>query len=128
MPSRNPLFTASPVIVIHFGTDETEEGKTLAVCSGEKFFPDSGDSYKNIHRVLCPGCLNATKRALGPTHDLEKALAYLWKIRREAEATTINDDPNKFVHLIIHLADCGMGNLRQDAQIAAGKRFHGNRT
>lgn len=60
----SPLFNAEPVIVIHFGTDHTEEGRTLAACCGEVFYPDNGDSYKSIPRVPCSGCMNAAKKVM----------------------------------------------------------------
>lgn len=57
---------------------------------------------------------------------LEKALAYLWKIRMAAETTTVNDDPNVFAMEIRHLADAGISGMRREAQEASGRRFHGN--
>lgn len=58
----SPQFNADPVIVIHIGTDDSEQGQWLAACCGEKFEPDSSNDYKHIPRVPCIGCLNVTKR------------------------------------------------------------------
>lgn len=49
----------------------------------------------------------------------ENALSALWKIRMEAERSTVDDDPNAFVTRIIHLAEGGMGGHRQEAQESA---------
>lgn len=61
-----------------------------------------------------------------PADSVETALAYLWKIRMEAERTTVDDDPNAFVSLISHLAESGMAGVRTEAQKASERRFRGN--
>lgn len=53
-------------------------------------------------------------------HNAETAaLAALWKIRMEAERSTVDDDPAALVQRIIHLAEGGMAGRRREAQDAA---------
>jgi hypothetical protein len=61
MSTKSPLFNSEPVIVIHLGTDDTPQGKTLAACTGEEFKPDNSNAYVGIPRVPCVACLKTSK-------------------------------------------------------------------
>lgn len=63
--SRSPLYTGAPVVVVHMGTDETDAGRQLAACTGERFDP-VGTDYPKVPRVPCPGCWQAMRRAGKP--------------------------------------------------------------
>lgn len=60
--ARSPLFLAMPVIVIHIGTDDTEEGRRLAACCGEVFERDIPGSFPYVPRVPCQACLFPRRR------------------------------------------------------------------
>ncbi len=61
---RSPQFMGRPVVVIHLGTDDSEEGRWLAACSGDRFEPVNSNEYRHIPKVPCTGCLNAAKKGL----------------------------------------------------------------
>lgn len=47
-----------PVIVVHL---DTEEGAGLTACTGAPFSPDNGETWPNVPRVLCTGCMLADR-------------------------------------------------------------------
>lgn len=80
MENRSPLFKSQPVIVVHIGTDDSIQGRWLAACSGEVFDPEIVDSYRDIPRVACPGCIKAGNKT--PT-KLNEITRRLWLISQD---------------------------------------------
>ena len=52
-----PQFAGQPVILTHVALDTK---KSVAVCSGEEFYPPRVGSYPNIPQVPCPLCVYFT--------------------------------------------------------------------
>lgn len=75
--TKSPLFTGEPVIVIHLGTDESDEGRWLAACSGERFERGNNDAYQSVPHVLCMGCFNAGKRPLNKLNEITRRLWFI---------------------------------------------------